>query len=901
MAGGAKRRKPQPQGEPPSAGQGVMEGQGGGLPAAAIVGAAVVAALLGACCWWLAAAAEPEPESFGETFRELPPVSQPTTPQRHLGYMEAEQLEQLEALIEVRQELSDLPVRCAVCRVVALEAFGTAVKLGLSGDVTSQARAEAQLGPTLRRLCPRLMDLRLLGVMGRRAQALSSVCDELLAEKNRLRLLLSLAAEHAHAAAATPTTARPLPAAAPSVDTVCAEACAGRRCTEPLPGWAAIVEAVLGLEPLGSMLLEPESPRAFPDELAATLLFFSAAKSDLQAVRLVSALSGASATAPQAHGDGQSLPWGLAHALAGLMSMPSIQQQLRLLRILQPELMDRGLSDMEAFLQVSSARLNMRIDSAVNDTALHVTAYGYDHENLLMLLVRDGGAGVDTPDSLGRTALHYAADAQDQIAALVNVFAEPPPDTMPILAQRTPSAVRMAADLTQSAAVAELSVAQLETVKTLLAFGADARAQSAHTGSTPLHLAARSGATEVVRLLIRHGAALEARNSHGDTALITATIAGQPETCAALLTAGARVDARNALGRDARWYAAASAAALSPADATKLFDVSQAAPRVEGSLPAAVAEVADGGWGVADNRSSPELGDLCEVDSWGSSALTGRQFEQDYLLASRPVMVVGGADQMPAKATWTRDSFFARVGGLPFKAQKLPMWKDELLERSEGGPQVTLGRYFEEVGNGLHPRPLSWNNPRNSTLWREMERELSWPAAMRAPTVWREGADSAGFFGLFMGPGGSGVTMHHHKAAWNALVYGRKLWVLTPPAQSSFRRAELAYDSFSTEGQGWMDEAERRWRGGTGAAAQSGAQRLLFCVQKAGDVLFVPAGWGHSTYNLRESIGVANFFLDADAVGYRPAKIFHSSRGIRSLATALGMTSPSDFDPDGHP
>ena len=67
---------------------------------------------------------------------------------------------------------------------------------------------------------------------------------------------------------------------------------------------------------------EPESPRAFPDDLAAPLLFFSAAKSDLQAVRLVSALSGASATALQAHGDGQSLPWGLAHALAGLMSMP---------------------------------------------------------------------------------------------------------------------------------------------------------------------------------------------------------------------------------------------------------------------------------------------------------------------------------------------------------------------------------------------------------------------------------------------------------------------------------------------------------------------------------------------------------------------------------------------------
>ena len=48
-------------------------------------------------------------------------------------------------------------------------------------------------------------------------------------------------------------------------------------------------------------------------------------------------------------------------------------------------------------------------------------------------------------------------------------------------------------------------------------------------------------------------------------------------------------------------------------------------------------------------------------------------------------------------------------------------------------------------------------------------------------------------------------------------------------------------------------------------------------------------------------VGVANFFLDEDAVGYRPTKIFHSMRGIRSLQTAMGISAPSDFVPDGHP
>ena len=30
----------------------------------------------------------------------------------------------------------------------------------------------------------------------------------------------------------------------------------------------------------------------------------------------------------------------------------------------------------------------------------------------------------------------------------------------------------------------------------------------------------------------------------------------------------------------------------------------------------------------------------------------------------------------------------------------------------------------------------------------------------------------------------AGASMHHHKAAWNALLFGSKLWVLTPPAES---------------------------------------------------------------------------------------------------------------------
>jgi hypothetical protein len=76
---------------------------------------------------------------------------------------------------------------------------------------------------------------------------------------------------------------------------------------------------------------------------------------------------------------------------------------------------------------------------------------------------------VDARDSLGRTALHHACDVQSQIAALVNVFAEPPPGTTSVLEQRTLPPLRMAADHAQSDVVRALEASQTAAVTVLLA------------------------------------------------------------------------------------------------------------------------------------------------------------------------------------------------------------------------------------------------------------------------------------------------------------------------------------------------------------------------------------------------------------------------------------------------
>eukprot|EP00040_Diaphanoeca_grandis_P003040 m.23540 g.23540 ORF g.23540 m.23540 type:complete len:728 (+) comp14243_c0_seq1:794-2977(+) len=91
---------------------------------------------------------------------------------------------------------------------------------------------------------------------------------------------------------------------------------------------------------------------------------------------------------------------------------------------------------------------------------------------------------------------------------------------------------------------------------------------------------------------------------------------------------------------------------------------------------------------------------------------------------------------------------------------------------------------------------------------------------------------------FFLGGAGTGVGLHEHSAAWNALVYGRKRWVLYPP--------HSVYGPTDLPASEWLDLYHDRFEA---AAFQ--------CHQEAGEILFVPARFMHATINLETSIGLA--------------------------------------------
>ena len=94
-------------------------------------------------------------------------------------------------------------------------------------------------------------------------------------------------------------------------------------------------------------------------------------------------------------------------------------------------------------------------------------------------------------------------------------------------------------------------IGDLAAVKQALTAGADPNAKDPQSGSTMLSIAALMGHTEVVTLLLEHGAEVNAKSRDGGTALHSAAFLGRAETVKLLLEKGADTTLRNNMGSTA--------------------------------------------------------------------------------------------------------------------------------------------------------------------------------------------------------------------------------------------------------------------------------------------------------------------------------------------------------------
>ena len=90
---------------------------------------------------------------------------------------------------------------------------------------------------------------------------------------------------------------------------------------------------------------------------------------------------------------------------------------------------------------------------------------------------------------------------------------------------------------------------QRELVLQFLGEGADFEEKGGTTQCTPLHIAARHGHEDTVRLLLECGACANVEDSHGETPLHDAAYTGRARVARMLLDFGAHAWAKDAYGR----------------------------------------------------------------------------------------------------------------------------------------------------------------------------------------------------------------------------------------------------------------------------------------------------------------------------------------------------------------
>ncbi|KAG1656500.1 hypothetical protein FOA52_012500 [Chlamydomonas sp. UWO 241] len=129
---------------------------------------------------------------------------------------------------------------------------------------------------------------------------------------------------------------------------------------------------------------------------------------------------------------------------------------------------------------------------------------------------------------------------------------------------------------------------------------------------------------------------------------------------------------------------------------------------------------------------------------------------------------------------------------------------------------------------------------------------------------------------LVAGPARAGAAWHVDPtltSAWNALLNGRKRWLLYPPSVLPPAVQPGSSESFTT--LQWLLEV---------APTLPPHQAPIEVVQEAGDVMFVPGGWWHAVLNLLPSVAVTQNFVSAANVRHVLRHMAHGSAHYHSHA-----------------
>lgn len=303
----------------------------------------------------------------------------------------------------------------------------------------------------------------------------------------------------------------------------------------------------------------------------------------------------------------------------------------------------------------------------------------------------------------------------------------------------------------------------------------------------------------------------------------------------------------------------------------------------------------------------------CNIEKVSVATLTAEHFGKHYR-NKKPLIIRGLTDNWSAMQDWDLATFVERFGETPVQTDlpfifetdgasaQIQLLKEYIKGDMHATPfadiQASLNIYSEDqLGEQKHQ---DTTNPDNADSTEAVFHrpgpppELqyvfhnfasgSWPAVeLASPTpdlfTFMSESPQGMLNQLAVGGSGTGLFFHSHEEAWNAVIRGRKLWVLHSPLALQLRPDLQDRDNprYGHNAGTFHREFHRQHRLDPTVAG------LYECTVEEGEVLYVPRFWDHATINIGDVV--------ARSARIKPEDIF--SRKSKFTAGAISWEPSS--------
>ena len=252
--------------------------------------------------------------------------------------------------------------------------------------------------------------------------------------------------------------------------------------------------------------------------------------------------------------------------------------------------------------------------------------------------------------------------------------------------------------------------------------------------------------------------------------------------------------------------------------------------------------------------STDGLGD--DIERISAKDVSVEEFIERFERPCRPCVITDAMEGWAANSEWTYDKLRAKFGRHKFKVgsdddgyavrlkfNHIHHYVNDPAHMRDDSPLYIFDGSFGDK-EGSQPLLKDYDVPKyfKEDLFRHAGEKR------RPPYRW-----------VVIGPPRSGSSVHVDPlatSAWNALISGHKRWALYPP-NSGLTKQDLKPKGVGLDGESvtWFQRMYPKTRGKEWTE-QKGFPKPMDCVQKPGEIMYVPDGWWHAVLNLDHTVAV---------------------------------------------